>query len=297
MIFSRKIIQFLAVAQYGSLTNASTAINITPSAVSQGVHELEQRLGVKLLKKTKIGMSLTNEGKTFYLQIKPCIDEANNIIDNLNINKRDNKTIFIKYDGFSHPLIQENLYNFLSKTNNINLDFSCEVILDVHNELKTGRSDIVITPLNLITKCYEVQRVSLPTERVGILLNKDTLSKYGDNINKLLQIEKLIHTKDILQHSTFTSLKNLLIPKKSGDMILTMTEIETFHLLTKGLGFTLMTENSAKLNMTLNSQLHFIKRPLNIDLFFNRSAYFLADNPKKPFDLLKELTIDAGCEN
>lgn len=297
MIFSRKLIQFLAVAQHGSLIKASSEINITPSAISQGIHDLEQRLGVKLLKKSKFGMNLTNEGKSFYLQIKPCIDEVSNILDNLNINKRDNKTIFIKYDGFTYPPIQKNLYKFLSKKNNINLDFSCEVIIDIYNELKSGRSDIIITPLSISTKNYEIQRVSLPTERVGILLKKDTLSKYSGNINKLLEMEKLIHTKDILQHITFTSLKNLLIPKKTSDMILTMTEIETLHLLTKGLGFTLVTESFAELNISLNPKLHFIKNPLDIDLFFNRSAYFLTENPKNPSEFLEELINNEDIES
>lgn len=289
MIFSRKLIQFLAVAQHGSLINASNAINITPSAISQGIRELEQRLGVKLLKKSKLGMSLTNQGKKFYLQIKPCFDEASDVLDNFNLNKKSNRTVLIKYDGFSYPLFQNNLYDFLSKHKTTSFEFSCEVVIDIYKELKTGSSDIIISPLNLTNNNYDVHKLSLPTERVGLMLHKDTLSKYGDNISKLLQEEKLIHTKDIIQHSTFINFKNLLMPKKSNDMILTLSEIDTFHLLSKGLGFTLVTEYFARLNINLNPKIHFIKRPLDIDLFFNRNAYFLASNPNKPLDLINEL--------
>lgn len=51
MIFSKKLVQFLAVAQYGSLIKASTAINTTPSAISQGIHDFELRMGRKLVQK------------------------------------------------------------------------------------------------------------------------------------------------------------------------------------------------------------------------------------------------------
>ncbi|QLA68075.1 LysR family transcriptional regulator [Enterobacter pasteurii] len=45
MFFSRQIQQFIAVVRAGSFIRAANDIAITPSALSHGINELEQRLG------------------------------------------------------------------------------------------------------------------------------------------------------------------------------------------------------------------------------------------------------------
>lgn len=284
MIFSKKIIQFLAVAQYGSLTKASSAINTTPSAISQGIHNLEFSIGRKLLHKTRSGMSLTDTGKRFYTQIKPCFDEACKIIDKIKIDNE--KNLSLKMDGFHYPSIQCNLDKFLLENESYNLNISCDVVLDVHSELINGESDIVISPSNFNVTDSRIQKISLPPERIGILLTKEIIDKHKGNVNKVLQNEKLINTKNVLEHSIVTSLIDKLKDFKFTKKIMKMSEIDTLYLLSKGIGFTLSTEILAEFHAKKNNQLHFIKKPFGQDIFLHRKAYFLTDNIKKPHDIL-----------
>lgn len=289
MIFSKKIVQFLAVAQSGSLLKASTAIHTTPSAISQGIRNLECKMGRKLVQKTKSGMSLTDAGKNFYAQIKPCFDEACEVLNSLKVDKNSEQEIFLTMDGFYYPQIQNNLHEILLQNKNINLNITCQVIYDIQSEILHGESDIIISPLNIKIEDSKIHKISLPTERVGIIMSKIILDKYRGDIKKILEIEKLILTKNAIESSTFLSLIKKLKLNKKTKKSMTMNEEDTLHLLNKGIGFTLSTECYFEHHTTLNNQLSFIKNPLELDLFLNRKAYFLANNKKSLQDLLSKL--------
>lgn len=234
-------------------------------------------------------MSLTDVGKNFYMQIKPCFDEACEVLNNLNIGKNNEKDFFIKIDGFYYPQIQNNIHKFLLENEGVNLNLSCEVVLDIASELIYGESDIIISPLNLQITDNRIQKISLPTERIGIIMNKSLIEKYRGNLNKALQNEKLIDTKNVLEHSIFVSLMKKLKPYKFTKKIMSMSEMDTLFLLGKGIGFTLATECFARFYTKQNDQIYFIKRPLEQDLFLNRSAYILASNVKNSQDMLNKL--------
>ena len=56
---------FLAIAELGSLTSAAAAVNLTQSAVSQQLKEMESELEFKLLDRSRRPIALTNEGAEF----------------------------------------------------------------------------------------------------------------------------------------------------------------------------------------------------------------------------------------
>jgi DNA-binding transcriptional LysR family regulator len=61
------------VAERRSFTAAASELGISPSAISQIVKQLEQRLGVALLTRTTRSMSLTEAGERFLGQTSPAI--------------------------------------------------------------------------------------------------------------------------------------------------------------------------------------------------------------------------------
>lgn len=289
MIFSKKIVQFFAVAKYGSLIKASSILNSTPSAISQGVNNLEIIFGRKLLYKTRSGMSLTDAGKRFYTQIKPCYEEASEIFDRLKVNNE--KNLCIKIDGFHYPQLQFNMHGFLMEHDNVNLNILCDTVVDIQGELIIGESDIIISPSNLELTDRRIQKISLPTERMGVLINKKTIDKYKGNLNKVLQNEKFIHTESVIGNSTATSLINKLKRFNLSEKIMVMNEADTLHLLSKGIGFTFSTDFFAHIHSNKNDQLHFIEKPFGQDFFLNRKAYFLKDSTKNPYDMLNSMII------
>ncbi|WP_392435867.1 LysR family transcriptional regulator (plasmid) [Yersinia sp. HM-2024] len=53
MFFSKQLTQLIALSENESLSKAAEAINVTPSAISQGLTSLEKELGKRLLVKKK----------------------------------------------------------------------------------------------------------------------------------------------------------------------------------------------------------------------------------------------------
>ena len=63
----------LAVADKRSFTAAAAELRLTPSALSQSVSALEQRVGVRLLQRTTRSVGLTEAGERFLAQLKPAM--------------------------------------------------------------------------------------------------------------------------------------------------------------------------------------------------------------------------------
>jgi DNA-binding transcriptional LysR family regulator len=73
----------LAVAEQRSFTAAAARLGITPSAVSQTVAALEQRLGVRLLQRTTRSVGLTEAGARFVTRLRPALGEVRSALEAL----------------------------------------------------------------------------------------------------------------------------------------------------------------------------------------------------------------------
>lgn len=65
---------FLCVAEKLSFRAAAAELGVTPSAVSQIVRGLEERVGVRLLQRTTRNVGLTEAGEHFIAQLRPAFD-------------------------------------------------------------------------------------------------------------------------------------------------------------------------------------------------------------------------------
>jgi DNA-binding transcriptional LysR family regulator len=63
------------VAEKRNFTAAAKTLGISPSAVSQAIKQIEQRLGVALLSRTTRSTSLTEAGERFLHQAGPALDQ------------------------------------------------------------------------------------------------------------------------------------------------------------------------------------------------------------------------------
>ncbi|WP_149539473.1 LysR family transcriptional regulator [Siccirubricoccus phaeus] len=63
-----------AVVEGGSFVKAAELIGITDSGVSRAISRLEARLGVRLLDRTTRSVTLTDEGRRFYEEVKPHLE-------------------------------------------------------------------------------------------------------------------------------------------------------------------------------------------------------------------------------
>lgn len=74
---------FVTVSEAGSLAEAARRLDVTPSAVSQHLRQLETRLGLQLVRRSTRRFSLTDEGELFYAGAIDLLGRLDQLTDSL----------------------------------------------------------------------------------------------------------------------------------------------------------------------------------------------------------------------
>jgi DNA-binding transcriptional LysR family regulator len=74
---------FVAVADQRSFRAAASRLDVTPSALSHSMRQLEGRLGVRLLNRTTRSVSVTEAGQRLLERLRPAIDQIAEALENL----------------------------------------------------------------------------------------------------------------------------------------------------------------------------------------------------------------------
>lgn len=72
---------FRAIAEHGSFTRAAAALDVTASALSQTMQQLETQLGTRLLQRTTRRVGLTEAGQEMLQRIAPALNELDLALD------------------------------------------------------------------------------------------------------------------------------------------------------------------------------------------------------------------------
>ena len=75
----RQLKYFLAVANSGSLSRAALEVFVAQSALSKQIAELEDELGVKLLSRSRTGVSVTEAGQIFYSYAQAILKQLSDV--------------------------------------------------------------------------------------------------------------------------------------------------------------------------------------------------------------------------
>src|SRR3954468_390763 len=114
----------LLVAEKRSFTAAAAVLRVTPSAVSQAVRALEERLGVRLCQRTTRSVGLTEAGERFVSRVRPALDEVRTAIDSLGeLRDRPTGTLRLNVPRLAYERVLEpHLVEFLSMYPDLHLD-------------------------------------------------------------------------------------------------------------------------------------------------------------------------------
>jgi DNA-binding transcriptional LysR family regulator len=74
---------FVAVADQRSFRAAAARLDVTASALSHAMRQLEERLGVRLLHRTTRSVSVTDAGRRLLDRLRPAIDQIAGALENL----------------------------------------------------------------------------------------------------------------------------------------------------------------------------------------------------------------------
>ena len=168
---------FIRVVEAGGISKAADQLGLAKSAVSRRLHELETRLGVRLLNRTTRTSSLTEAGENFY----QCAVRIADDVAELNALTMDANTALSGSINLAAPLsfgvshLSAAIDQFITEQPgiSINIDFSDRQV------------DLVEEGLDLAFRIARLQDSSLVARRIcpiRILLcaSPDYLQKYGE---------------------------------------------------------------------------------------------------------------------
>ncbi len=119
---------FLAVATHRSFHAAAVELEVTPSAVSHSIKNLEQRLGVRLFNRTTRSVALTEAGERLAAQLRPALSSISQALHEVDEwRATPSGTVRINAsEGAVRLVLRPLLADFLREYPHIHLDIVCD---------------------------------------------------------------------------------------------------------------------------------------------------------------------------
>ncbi|WP_085692636.1 MULTISPECIES: LysR family transcriptional regulator [unclassified Pseudomonas] len=120
---------FVAVARESNFTRAAAHLAVSPSAVSQTIRLLEERLGVRLLTRTTRSVTRTEAGERLFQEIAPLLDKIEGHLGSLSeFGQRPSGLVRITADEFAvrqvlWPKLQSVIENYPDVTLELMTDY------------------------------------------------------------------------------------------------------------------------------------------------------------------------------
>ena len=142
---------FYYVAKYENLTKASSVLKTSQPAVTRTIHNLENELGCRLFTRSKSGMKLTPEGRTFYSYVSAgCAQFFKGENDLSNLISLENGTIYISATETAlHCFLFRAMGEFNSIYPNVHFKILNNSTMDSVNAVKEGKVDLAFVSTDL----------------------------------------------------------------------------------------------------------------------------------------------------
>ena len=162
---------FEDVAKSGSFSGTAQALQMTPSSVSKRIHQLEDKLGTKLIERTTRSMRLTNTGELFLKHCQNMLDEANLALEvaNQSVEMLAGDITIGVPDSFASHKMGSQFIDFMKQYPDINLnikvtDIDCAIEISetppdylIAKPLRKVRRVLCATPRYLASSSYAIE--------------------------------------------------------------------------------------------------------------------------------------------
>ena len=184
---------FYYVAKYENLTKAATALKTSQPAVTRTIHKLEGELGCRLFTRSKTGMKLTPEGRTFYGYVAAgCAQFFKGENDLSNLISLENGTIYISATETAlHCYLFQAMEEFNSLYPNVRFKILNNSTTESVNAVKEGKVDLAFVSANL--------QVAKPL-RMKILRKYHDILISGNRFGELKDDGKEVSLKELVSY-------------------------------------------------------------------------------------------------
>ena len=139
----QKIKVILSAIEHNSLSRAAEEISYTPSALSHIADAIDRELGVKILQRTPLGISLTPEGQEIYPHLLAIVEAEKNLLRVTNSVKtaKENHLRIGTFSSISQELLPEIISKFRLAHPEIKISVSVED--NLQDWLEYGLVDVI----------------------------------------------------------------------------------------------------------------------------------------------------------
>lgn len=233
-----KLKTFYHIARIGNLTKAAKQLNISQSAISKQISDIEYDLKTRLftryykrLKLTKQGRILLQKVTRAYVEIKSAEDSIRN---EQNILQGELKVVVPT--SYDHLYLMDPITNFIKQYPDVHLTITA---LDVPPNIFAGECDVIIST-KLIGQPNLIQNF-LKQYHLKLYASDEYVSKYGmPKKVEDLDNHRLIGYGDYIDHPFAVSNWLLSVGKKAGSIRIPYMQVNSTtsraKLAQKGLG-------------------------------------------------------------
>jgi DNA-binding transcriptional LysR family regulator len=176
MVSTEDLRFFVVLSGSSSLSAAARSLDVTPPAVTQRLRLMEERLGVRLLYRTRGRMMLTDEGRALAERGREILDELGNLADTLAARRGtvSGNLFIVAPFGFGRRYVAPLVAKFRSAFADVNINLK---LSDRPGHEREDASDLVIHIGQLRDSSLLARRIA-PNERF-LCASPDYLARRG----------------------------------------------------------------------------------------------------------------------
>ena len=230
---TQKIKAILSAIEYKSLSKAADELSYTPSALSHIADNLEKELGVKILVRTPLGISLSKEGEELYDYMVALIEAEKNLISaSTAISKaKENHLRIGTFSSISQKLLPEIIREFRIHHPDVNISVAVED--NLQQWLENDMVDIIFT-----------DELSFGSNNVWLPIKKDPfVAVLPSNVEKG---KKKISKEELYKYTYISTSEKILdcyFDKNKFKNVLNFNSIDNvsvLYMIEQNLGFSLL---------------------------------------------------------
>ncbi len=266
---------FIIVADEENLTKASNVLHISQPAVTKHIKNLENELNVKLFKRSKYGMILTDNGKKLYMKIKDSI----NILNKADLLFNESRDINLgSHINMLSRLFSKAISEYYKEISNSTINVTNDSFDNMLSMLEKQKLDLVLSK-KFGEDSYNsklIKFIKLGSLHDVFIVRTD--SKYKEKIFSKNDLKKeIIYTPRKISKTTINLLKALEISEADSNIknitYSTMLELlkteDIIGIITKEY---IKTELEANQLSILNT--NFELEPIDYGIYYNTENYF-----------------------